>query len=102
MQEFKVKTQRKEENQRKMRKLTRHGQHKASQRQGAPKVARHQVAKASVRRAYSPWREDHSRGEQRRPKSSELTWQKPTGEVTSTRHGELFTRHSEFIRTEPL
>ncbi|KAK2366716.1 hypothetical protein QL285_031030 [Trifolium repens] len=53
MQEFKVKTQRKEENQRKMRKLTRHGQHKASQRQGAPKVARHQVAMASQRRAKS-------------------------------------------------
>ncbi|WJX94358.1 hypothetical protein P8452_75781 [Trifolium repens] len=89
-----------------MRKLTRHGQHKASQRQGAPKVARHQVAMASQRRAKSERTQVNSpssrQGEQRRPKSSELTWQKPTGEVTSTRHGELFTRHGEFIRTEPL
>lgn len=75
---------------------------RGEQSQRELKLTRHQVAKASGRRAYSPWREDHSRGEQRRPKSSELTWQKPTGEVTSTRHGELFTRHGEFIRTEPL
>jgi len=36
----------------------------------------------------SPWRTIYSRGELRRPKPSELTWQKPTGEETSTRHCE--------------
>jgi len=34
----------------------------------------------------------YSRGELRRPNPSELTWQKPTGEESSTRHGESSQR----------
>ncbi|KAK2374024.1 hypothetical protein QL285_075018 [Trifolium repens] len=61
---------------------------------------RHQFAMASGRRSISPWRTNHSRGEQRRPKILRADVAKPTGEVTVTRHGEYASRHGECIRTE--
>ena len=42
--------------------------------------------------------QNYSRGEVRRPNPSKLTWQKPTGEESSTRHGEQITFHGEFIK----
>jgi len=42
--------------------------------------------------------QNYSRGELRWPNLSKLTWQKPTGEESSTRHGEQITCHGEFIK----
>ena len=42
--------------------------------------------------------QNYSQGELRRPNPSKLMWQKPTGEESSTRHGERITCHGEFIK----